>query len=71
MGHLYQPSTPVNTEGTSQKKGKIERARGHEACDGMLSSGHDITTACMNSVKLWLPAQKQTDKISQHPCKKD
>lgn len=36
---------------------------GEECSEMMLSSGHGMTTALMNSQELWLPAQNQT---SQH-----
>lgn len=48
------------------QKRKVERMQeleDGECCEMMLSSGHGMTTALMNSQELWLPAQNQT---SQH-----
>lgn len=38
---------------------------GKKSCD-MLSSGHAMAFALTKSIQLCLPAQEQTEKISQH-----
>lgn len=48
-------------EEEAEKKQELED--GEECCEMMLSSGHGMTIALMNSQELWLPAQNQT---SQH-----
>lgn len=40
----------------------LEREDG-EGCYEMLSSGHGLAVEAMNSLKLWLPTEEQTNKI--------
>lgn len=37
-----------------------------EGCYETLSSGHGLAVEAMNSLKLWLPTEEQTNKITQH-----
>lgn len=47
-------------EGTGRM---LEREDG-EGCYEMLSSGHGLAVEAMNSLKLWLPTEEQTNKIT-------
>lgn len=55
-----QGSGSFNEEGTERM---LEQEDG-EGCYEMLSSGHGLAVEAMNSLKLWLPTEEQTNKIT-------